>query len=78
MLLDLAPYSQSEELTIDGLYVGTGTAVGSKVSIGGKDYLVSNSTKNESNTAFQTAQITARGGDENTVIHELSAIQAGS
>lgn len=75
-LLDLAPYSQGEEITIDGLFVGTGVAVGSKISLGAKDYLVSNASKTESNTAFQTQQITARGGDEDTVIHELSAIQA--
>ncbi len=78
MLLDLAPYSQSEELTIDGLFTSTGVEVGSKITIGDKDYLVSNSTKTESNTAFQTAQVTARGGDADTVIHELSGIQSGN
>lgn len=74
-LLDLAPYSQNEELTIDGLFVGTGVGVGTSVTIGGKDYLVSQSNKNESNTEFQTASVTCRGGDTDTVIHTLAEIQ---
>lgn len=74
-LLDLAPYSQGEELSIDGLFVGAGVDVGTVATIGGKDFLISNVTKNESNTAFQTASVTARGGDTFTDIHPLSAIQ---
>ena len=77
-LLDLAAYSQSTEITIDGLFVGSGVDVGTKVTIGGIDYLVSQSNKTEANTAFQTASVTARCGDADTVIHELSSIQAGS
>lgn len=75
-LLDLASYSKSGELTIDGLFVGDGVEVGTKITIGGKDYLVSQSNKSETNTAFQTGSVTARYGDDFTVIHPLSSIQA--
>ena len=75
-LLDLAPYSKNGEVTIDGLYVGSGVAVGSKVTIGSTDYLVSQSNHNENNTEFQTASVTCRYGDDDTVIHQLSSIQA--
>ncbi len=74
-LLDLASYSKSGEVSIDGLYVGTGVEVGSKVTIGGKDMLVSQSNHSETNTEFQTGSITARYGDDDTVIHPLSSIQ---
>lgn len=75
VLLDLAPYSKNTELTIDGLFVGQGVEVGSAVEIGGLSGLVSNVTKNESNTEFQTASITVRQGDADTVIHTLTEIQ---
>lgn len=52
-LLDLASYSKSGEVSIDGLYVGTGVEVGSKVTIGGRDMLVSQSNHTENNTEFQ-------------------------
>ena len=74
-LLDLAPYSQNEEITVDGLYVGSGVEVGSVIAIGGKDYLISTSNKTESNTEFQSASVTARAGDADTVVHALSSIQ---
>lgn len=74
-LLDLAPYSKSSEISVDGLFVGTGVEVGSKITIGGKDYLISTSNKSESNTEFNTASVTARCGDTDTVIHALSSIQ---
>ena len=74
-LLDLAPYSKSSEISIDGLFVGTGVDVGSVVDIGGIDYLVSQSNKTESNTEFQQASVTARCGDDDTVVHSLSSIQ---
>ena len=62
-IIDIAAYSKSTEVTIDGLFVGEGVDVGSSITIDGKDYLVTNSTKNESNTEFQTASVTARHAD---------------
>jgi len=75
VLLDLAPYSQNTELTIDGLFVGEGVDIGTCVVIDGLSGLVSNVTKTESNTAFQTASVTVRQGDAETVIHTLEEIQ---
>lgn len=60
-LLNLCPYSEGKEMTIDGLFVGSGVDVGSVFTIGDRDYLVSNSSHTESNTAFQTASVTVRG-----------------
>ncbi len=73
-IIDIAAYSKSEEISVDGVYVGAGIQPGTTISIGGKDYLVTNSTKNESNTAFQEGSIQARTAD-NAVLHPLSAIQ---
>ena len=74
-IIDIAAYSKSEEISIDGVYVGSGIEPGTTVSVGGKDYLVTNSTKTESNTAFQEGSIQARTAD-NATLHALSAVQA--
>jgi hypothetical protein len=73
-LLDVANYGVSKEITIEGLFVGNGAQVGMKINVGDRDYLITNSTKNESYTAFQTASVTAFGGEVDTVIHELSSV----
>ena len=70
-IIDIAAYSKSEEITIDGLYVGSGVEPGTTVTIGGKDYLVTGSTKTESNTDFQQGSITARTAD-NATLHTLT------
>lgn len=62
-IIDIAAYSKSTEVSIDGLFVGDGVGVGTTISIGDKSYLVTNSTKTESNTEFQTASVTARTAD---------------
>ena len=77
-LLDIAPYSKTGEVSINGLYVGTGVQVGTKVTIGGKDMLISQSNHSENNTEFQQGEITARYGDDDCVIHTLSGIQNGT
>ena len=59
-LVDLAVYGGGDEITIDGLVEGDGVAAGTTVNIDGKWYLVTSSSKNESNTAFQTASVNAR------------------
>ena len=74
-LLDLAPYSKTEEVSIDGLFTAAGAEVGTVVQLNGKDYLISNVTKTENNTEFQTASVTCRGGDDDTVVWPLSSIQ---
>ena len=74
-IIDIAAYSLGEEVSIDGLYVGAGVEPGTTVSIGGKDYLVTQSTKNESNSDFQQGSITARTAD-NATLHPLSGIQS--
>ena len=73
-LLDLAAYSEGKEVSIDGLFVGNGIAAGSKITLGDRDYLVSNTTKNETNTDFQRGSVSATGGDVSTVIHTVSEI----
>ena len=73
-IIDIAAYSKSEEVSIDGVYVGSGVEPGTTVTIGDKEYLVTNCTKNESNTAFQEGSIQARTADSAT-LHQLSTIQ---
>lgn len=73
-LLDLAAYSESHQITVDGLYVGEGVKAGNKIAIGGKDYLIESSNKNEANTDFVRASVSLRCGDEDTVIWPLSGL----
>ena len=70
-IIDIAAYSKSQELTIDGLFVGSGVEPGTSITIGGKDYLVTSSSKTESNTDFQQGSVTARTAD-NAVLHTLT------
>ena len=73
-VIDLAAYSKSEEISINGLYVGSGVEPGTQITIGGKNYLVASSTKNESNSTFQEGSITARTADSAT-LHPLGQTQ---
>ena len=59
-LIDLAVYGGGDEVTIDGLVKGAGVAAGTTIKLGDKWYLVTSTSKNETNTAFQTASINAR------------------
>ena len=59
-VIDIAVYGGGDEISVDGLVVGDGVAAGSIVNIGGKNYIVTSTSKNESNTAFQTASFNAR------------------
>lgn len=76
-IIDIAAFSKSEEVSVNGVIVGTGIQPGTVVSIGGKEYLVSNSTLNENNTAFQEGSITCRRADAAT-LHPVSEIQGGN
>lgn len=70
-IIDIAAYSKAKEVTIDGLFVGEGVEPGSSITIGGDDYLVTTSTKTESNTDFQQGSVTARTAD-GAVLHTLT------
>ena len=65
-LIDLAAYGENEEISIEGLTTGTGISNGSVITIydpnteKSKNYLVTSTSKTESNTAFQTQSVTAR------------------
>lgn len=59
-LIDLAVYGGGDEITIDGLVKGSGVQAGTTVKLDDKWYLVTSTSKNESNTAFQTTSVNAR------------------
>lgn len=63
-LIDLAVYGGGDEISVDGLVVGEGVQAGTVVTIGGKNYLVTTTSKTESNTAFQTANFNARYAED--------------
>ena len=65
MLIDLAVYGETEEITVDGLTTGDGVKNGSVVWLQEKNkpakgYLVTSTSKTENNTAFVTQNVTAR------------------
>ena len=59
-VIDIAVYGGGDEISIDGLVKGDGITAGSIIKIGDKNYIVTTTGKNETNTAFQTASINAR------------------
>ena len=73
-IIDIAAYSKQETVDVNGVFVGTGVEPGTVVTIGSKQYLVTNSTKTESNTAFQEGSIQARAADKAT-LHPINEIQ---
>ena len=73
-LLNIQAYSESSEATLNGLYVGTGVKAGTKVTIDGKDWLVTSSSKDQTNTDFQQSSVSIRSGDTETVIGEISGL----
>lgn len=73
-IIDIAAYSKQETVDVNGVFVGTGVEPGTVVTIGSKQYLVTNSTKTESNTAFQEGSIQARAAD-NATLHPITEIQ---
>lgn len=75
-VLDIAAFTASKEVTIDGLFTATGVNAGDQITLGDRDYLIASVNKTESNTDFQRASVTAQGADVDTVIHPLSAVQA--
>lgn len=75
-LIDLAVYGGGDEISVDGLVVGDGVKAGTVVTIGGKNYLVTTTSKTESNTAFQTANFNARYA-EDCYYWPMSAVLSG-
>lgn len=65
-IIDIAVYGESEEISIDGLTTTDGDQVkaGSIISLGSKNYLVTSVSNNESNTAFETANVNARWSED--------------
>ena len=59
-IIDIATYGNGEEITVDGLYTGTGVKPGAIVKLGAKNYLITAASESESNTAFVTQNVTAR------------------
>ena len=63
-IIDIATYGNGEQITVDGLYTGAGVIPGQVVQLGEggvkKNYLITNASEAESNTAFKTQNVTAR------------------
>lgn len=73
-LIDIAAYSEREQVDIQGLYTGEqGIVPGQIISLGDKDYLVESNNITESNTNFKESSVTARRGDKETVLWPLSS-----
>lgn len=86
-IIDIAVYGEGDEITVDGLVTTATNAVkaGSILTISEtvngstvtKNYLVTGASKTESNTAFQTTNVTARYSPD-CELWPLSAAQAGT
>lgn len=76
-IIDIAAFSTQETVDVNGVYVGEGIEPGTVVTIGDKEYLVTSSSKNENNTAFQEGSLSCRRADKAT-LHPISEIQGGS
>ena len=78
-IIDIAVYGKTEQISIDGLTTTEGDQVGAGdiIAIGGKNYLVTTVSNNESNTAFETANVNARWS-EDAELWPLSACVSGA
>lgn len=74
-VVDIAAYSRSTTISIDGLLDTTEgvelVKAGNKITIGDKDYLIESVSKQESNTDFCRVSLTARTSD-NATIHVIN------
>ena len=77
-IIDIAGYGGGEEITIDGLMTtdGNGVKAGDVITIGDRNYLVTSTSNNESNTAFETANVQARWSPD-CELWPLSAATSG-
>lgn len=65
-IIDLAAYSNAKSVSIQGITdtsKGDLITAGSKITLGGKDWIVESVQKDESNTAFVSVNISARTAD---------------
>ena len=78
-IIDIAVYGKTEEISLDGLTTTAGNQVvaGNIISLGSKNYLVTSVSNNESNTAFETANVNARWS-EDAELWPLSACVSGA
>lgn len=74
-VIDLAVYSQNETVSINGLYTGDGLKPGTVVQIGEKNYLITSTGKNETNTGFVEASAEARTVDDTGVLWAADGTQ---
>lgn len=74
-IIDIAGYSKKESVDVKGLYVGAGTEPGTIVTIGAKNFLVTSSTKDETNTDFQQGSLKCETADE-AVLWPLSSFES--
>lgn len=77
-IIDIAVYGKTEQISIDGLTTTEGSQVsaGDIITLGSKNYLVTSVSNNESNTAFETANVNARWS-EDAELWPLSACLTG-
>jgi hypothetical protein len=71
-IIDIAAFSVQETVDVQGVYVGAGIEPGTVVTIGEKQYLVTSSSKNENNTAFQEGSLSCRRAD-NATLHPINS-----
>lgn len=78
-IIDIAVYGKTEQISIDGLTTTEGSQVGAGdiIALDGKNYLVTSVSNNESNTAFETANVNARWS-EDAELWPLSACVSGA
>lgn len=65
-ITDLAGYSKRREITVTGVLdsaKGTLVTAGSKLTLGGKDYLVNSVQRRESNQSFVEVTLSCTGAD---------------
>lgn len=65
-ITDLAAYSKATTVSITGVMdsaKGTLATAGSKITLGGKDYIIDSVSKNESNSAWVEVTVSARTAD---------------
>ena len=82
-ITDLAGYSQRREITVTGVLdsaKGTLVTAGSKLTIGGKDYLVNSVQRRESNQGFCEITLGCTGADDALIyiVEEESSSSAGA
>ena len=82
-ITDLAGYSQRREITVTGVLdsaKGTLVTAGSKLTLGGKDYLVNSVQRRESNQNFVEVTLGCTGADDALIyiVGEESSSSAGA